>query len=376
MIAKSFYILPLMVLLAACSSKPAVEQASGKKAGDEQTITLTPAQYKNADIAVGQAEQRPLHRNLRVNGIVDVPPEHIHTISFPMGGYIRSIALLPGMQLHKGQVMATVEDQGFVQLQQDYLTAKARLHFDHADFDRQNLLSKTESNSQRVVQQATTAYESQKILVKALSEKLKLIGINPDRLNENTLSRTIPVYAPVTGYVSKVNVNQGKYVSPTDVLFELIDPSELHINLQVFENDARSLQPGQVVTCTLNNRPDQQFSTRITYIAHNLDENRAVAVHCHLEQKVPGLMAGNFISGEIQRNNEMVTAVPDGSVVTWQGKPYVFITRDSKVFRLTPVTTGAGSDGYTALLAPVPAGQLVTRNAYVLLTMLKNKSED
>lgn len=374
---KLFYILPALALLVSCKGEPQKQATAVKtKPAEDNTITLSPEQYRNAALQVGQPEQRTISATLRVNGVVDVPPANIHTISFPMGGYIRSINLLPGMQLRKGQVMATIEDQGFVQLQQDYLTAKSKLNFDRADFERQQLLSQTESNSQRTLQQATATYESQKVLLKALGEKLRLIGINPDKLSEGTLSRTVAVYAPVSGYISKVNVNQGKYVAPTDVLFELIDPSELHINLRVFENDAQNIKPGQVVTCALNNKPDQKFRTRVAYVAHNLDDDRAVAVHCHLEKPVAGLLAGNFVSGEIELNDQMVSAVPDGGIVSWQGKRYVFTTNDRKSFTLVPVATGASAAGFTALQAAVPGNELVTHNAYVLLTMLKNKSED
>ncbi len=377
MTSKLFYILPVLAFLVSCKGEPKKETTATKaKPVEENTITLSPEQYRNAALQVGQPVQQKLSAILRVNGVVDVPPANTHTISFPMGGYVRSINLLPGMQLHKGQVMATLEDQSFVQLQQDYLTAKSKLNFDRADFERQNLLSQTESNSQRIVQQATTAYESQKVLVKALGEKLRLIGINPDKLSEGSLSRTVAIYAPVSGYVSKVNVNQGKYVAPTDVLFELIDPSELHINLRVFENDAQQLKPGQVVTCALNNKPDQKFRTRVAYVARNLDEDRAVAVHCHLEKPVAGLLAGNFVSGEIELDDQLVSAVPDGGIVNWQGKRYVFTTNDRKSFTLVPVHTGASADGFTALQTAVQGGEIVTQNAYVLLTMLKNKPED
>jgi len=72
-----------------------------------------------------------------------------------------------------------------------------------------------------------------------------LININPRNLTENSISRSITLTAPFNGFVSKVNVNIGKYVNPTDVLFELVDPSEILLNLMVFEKDLTKLAIGQ-----------------------------------------------------------------------------------------------------------------------------------
>lgn len=372
------YSIFLLALLAACKNKPAkqaVKESQPAQTSDS-TITLTEEQYRNAGIEVGKPELHPIHSTLRVNGMVDVPPENVISISFPMGGYVKSARLIPGMQLRKGDLMATMEDQAFIQLQQDYLVAKAKLDFDKADYERQTTLNQSQSNSQRVYQQAIAEYESQKVLVKALAEKLLLIGIQPAKLTEGNLSRTVNIYAPISGYVSKVNVNQGKYISPTDVLFELIDPSELHADLLVFENDARGLQQGQTVTCTPANNPGQKIQTHIEYITHNIDENRAVEVHCHLENPPKGLLPGNYISGEIQLNNQSANAIPDEGLVKWQGNNYVFITAGNKSFTMVPVEAGTSAGGFTEIKTVLPPTGIVFKNAYALLTMLKNKAED
>jgi cobalt-zinc-cadmium efflux system membrane fusion protein len=39
-----------------------------------------------------------------------------------------------------------------------------------------------------------------------------------------------------------VNVNIGKYVNPSDVLFEFINPDDIHLNLKVYEKDLENLK--------------------------------------------------------------------------------------------------------------------------------------
>jgi cobalt-zinc-cadmium efflux system membrane fusion protein len=135
------------------------------------------------------------------------------SISVPLGGYLKSTKLLPGMKVKKGEVIANIEDQQYIQLQQDYLTAKSKLSYIEKEYQRQKELNQSKASSDKVFQETETTYQGQKILVKSLSEKLRLISINPDKLDENNLSRSINLYAPIDGFVSTVNVNIGKYVT-------------------------------------------------------------------------------------------------------------------------------------------------------------------
>ena len=54
---------------------------------------------------------------------------------------------------------------------------------------------------------------------------------------KNNISKSVTIYSPIDGYVSKVNVNIGKYLNPTDILFELINPDDIHLNLKVYEKE-------------------------------------------------------------------------------------------------------------------------------------------
>jgi cobalt-zinc-cadmium efflux system membrane fusion protein len=92
------------------------------------------------------------------------------------------------MFVKKGALLAVIEDPIYIQLQQDYLTAKSKLVFFEADYNRQKVLNASKSSSDRQFQLAVSEYESQKYLVRSLSEKLQLMGIIPAQLNENNIS--------------------------------------------------------------------------------------------------------------------------------------------------------------------------------------------
>jgi len=369
----------LGILLPACKeNKPAAQAAEVKtvEAPVSNEVQLTPEQMKTAGIEIKSIENRNMHTVLKVNGVVDVPPQNIVSVSMPLGGYLKSMHLLPGMQIAKGQVLAVLEDPQYIQLQQDYLIARSKLRFLEADFVRQKELNESKANSDKVFQQVRSEYEAQKVMVGALHEKLLLININPDKLTESNITRSVNLYAPISGYITRVNVNTGKYVNPTDVLFELINPADLHLSLTVFENDLHLLAEGQKVTCFTTGNGGKKYGAKVHLITRNVDANRSGEVHCHFDQYDKSLLPGMFMNAEIEMDNANVTAVPDDAVVKWENKQYVFVAVGADKFIMTPVQTGASNGGYTEIKTDIGDKKIVTENAYSLLMKMKNSGEE
>ncbi|MCW3467276.1 efflux RND transporter periplasmic adaptor subunit [Chitinophaga nivalis] len=362
------------IFLLACNPAPAAREEAATAPVVANEVQLTPEQFKNGGIAVGTVTQQDMHTVLKVNGVVDVPPQNIVSVSIPMGGYLKGMQLLPGMEVKKGQVLAVMEDQQYIQLQQDYLVAASRLRFLEADYARQRELNETKTNSDKVFQQVKSEYESQQVMLRSLAEKLRLINISPERLTPQHITRSIGVPAPISGYVTKVNVNTGRYVSPTEVLFELINPADLHLSLTVFEKDVAGLAPGQKVTCYAN--AGEKYTATIHLITRSLDNNRAAEVHCHFEKYDKRLLPGMFMNGEIALDNAQVMAVPDDALVKWENKSFVFVAKTADTFVMTPVETGTNYNGYTEIKTNLSGKQLVTKQAYTLLMKLKNSGEE
>lgn len=374
---KKYIILILTVALAACNSKQPAAEDKGT-ATEATSVTLTDAQLKNAAIQTGTAVNKNIAQVLKLNGVIDVPPQNMVSISFPLGGYLKSTKLLPGMHVSKGESLAVLEDPQYIQLQQDYLMAKAKLAYTEADYNRQKDLNASKANSDKTFQQARADYESQKVLVKSLGEKLFLIGINPATLNEDNLSRSVNIYSPINGFVTAVDVNIGRYVSPTDVLFELVNPEDVHLNLTVFEKDVNKLAVGQQVTAYTNN-DGKKYDAEIILVSRNVDANRAAEVHCHFKQYDKQLLPGMFMNAEVNVQSNDALAVPEAAVVRWQNKNYVFTDAGNNNFTLTEVQTGVTDAGYTELLVSDKAAwagkKIITSNAYAALMKMKNSGE-
>ena len=179
-INKLFFIVGLSLsLLTACNTQPeeAKEQAVATTASPDE-ITLNRDQYTMAGIQTGKIESRNLNSIIKVNGVIDVEPSSVVTISAPLGGYIKSAGLLPGQAIRKGQVIATLENPEFINLQQEYLESKGRLVFLEQEYQRQQQLRQEDINSAKTFQQASSNLQVMQARISALEAKIALAGIN------------------------------------------------------------------------------------------------------------------------------------------------------------------------------------------------------
>jgi cobalt-zinc-cadmium efflux system membrane fusion protein len=357
------------MLLFSCSQKQAETDTTtaNKQATASNVVMLTDAQIKNAGIETGKPEIRSLSSQLKVNGLIDVPPQSMITVSFPLGGYVKSTELLPGMHIRKGQMLAIMQDPSFVQMQEDFLMAKAKLRFLQKEADRQKLLNTTKATSDKVYEQTISDYESQKVLVSALRQKLLLIGIQPDGLSDANIRSTVAIPAPISGYVSSVNVNVGKYVNPSDVLFELVNTGDLHLALTVFEKDLPNIHPGQKIEAYLTSDTTKMYAAEVMLVGKTLDSNRRAMVHCHFIGAEPPLLPGMFMNALIQVATANSVSVPEDAVVRSGSKEYVFVEKTAGQFEMMPVQSMISNNGFVALSSTISPGTMVVAGSQVML---------
>ncbi|MEM0541081.1 efflux RND transporter periplasmic adaptor subunit [Flavobacterium sp. j3] len=368
----------LFFIVLGCNSKKENQNSEDQKVNSNLVI-LSDAQLKNAAIKTGKLEKRSISSTLKVTGIIDVPPQNLVSVSMPLGGYLKSTKLLPGLHFIKGEIIATMEDQQYVQLQQEYLTTKSRLHFAEKEYERQKELNQSQASSDKVYQMAEADYKTLRITASALAEKLRLININPNTLSEKNISKSVPIYAPINGYVSKVNVNIGKYVNPSDVLFELINPSDIHLNLKIFEKDITKLSIGQKLVAYTNSQPEKKHACEILLISKDIaSEEHSAEVHCHFDNYDKTLLPGMYMNAEIELKSSAVSTVPSEAIVTYEGKEYLFVVNNKNQFLMTAVQTGNSENGFVEILESekLTSKSIAIKGAYTLLMTLKNKAEE
>lgn len=371
------FLLIVSILLGSCSSGSDTpkEQASDVSSANE--AALTDEQIKILNIAFGKIETRTVSQTIKVNGMLDVPPQNMVTISAPLGGFVKYTELLQGMRVRKGQVLAMMEDPAYIQLQQDYIESKSQLEFLELEYTRQQQLAAENVNAAKTLQQAKSNYVSTKAKVEGLRSKLQLIHLSPEHIEQGEIKNTIAIVSPISGYVTQVHVNIGMYVQPADVMFKIVDTEHLHAEAQVFEKDLAQLKVGQHVLLTLAHE-SRPRTANVYLIGKEISSERTVRVHCHLDKEDPDLIPGMYFTALIETSERSVLAVPENAIVSFEGAEYVFLQKDKNQFISFPVKSGVTENGFTEVSLPEGfdlSAPLVTQGAYALLGKLKNVEE-
>ena len=387
------------VLFSACSSKGNAEAAATEEPKKEEAdmVDLSEDQFKTVNIQYGAVEDKNLSSVIRASGALDVPPQQLLTVSSPYGGTLKSTELLQGKPVTKGEVIAVLENPEFIQLQQDYLDYKSQLVYLKEELNRQEELSKENVNAKKTLQKASSDYNSMMARVQGLRSKLLLININPDKINPAGISGKANIYAPISGYVTKVMVNIGKFVNANQELFEIVDTRHLHAELTIFEKDVPKLKIGQKIRFVLNNETAERFA-EVHLIGREISAERTVRVHGHLSQEDKNLLPGMYLKAMVETGLATTTALPDKAIVQSAGKSYIFIAaeemNEEKIpeaadknktpekhipFKRIEVTTGVSENGYTEVILPEGfdrSSKVVINGAYDLLSKMNNVEEE
>ncbi len=381
---KSIFILSILAIaLFSCNKGKNPAEEKEAEVLPEDIVELRGDQLKLAKIETGAIGLRSLNGTLKVSGMVTVAPQNLATVCMPMGGFVKSIAIMPGNLVNKGQTLAMLENQEFVDIQQNYLEVRNKLEFAEADFKRHTDLYKDDVYSQKNLQQVTADYKNLKAQTRALEQKLALIGINPATLTEDNITRSVAITSPITGFVKAVNTNIGKFVAPTDVLFEIVNSDQLLLELTLFEKDADKVSNGQKIRFFINNETEQHEAV-IYQTGRTINADRTYKVYAKINEICKNVIPGMYVNALIESTGIQVTALPSEAIVNFEDKDYIFVFALNKEeggkpfneYRMVEVQKGVTDGGFTEITLPegfdINKERVVIKGAYNLLSAKKN----
>lgn len=382
---------------------PATVQQNDKHEG-ETTTTLTTAQMQTIGVELGVIEEKQLTASLKANGLLQVPNQNKASINSLYSGVIKSLLVQPGNTVRKGQTIATVSNPQFIEVQSQYLGVNTRIGLAELEVKRQQELNEGNAGALKNLQSAEAELRSLKTMRSSLEQQIRLMGINPAAISNGKLVSVLAITSPISGVVSSVAVKMGSYVDLTTPVAEIVDNSQLHVDLFVYEKDLPKLKDDQLIHFTLTNNPGREYDAQIYSLGSSFeDESKAVTVHAKVRGDKTGLIDGMNITAVISLEKSTAPAVPTEAIVTMQGQDYIFIVRSDPerpghaeqkapavtsedaggnrnvVFEIVPVAKGTTDVGYTEItpLKDIPQGaRVVVKGAFFVLAKMTNTGED
>lgn len=338
-------ILSAILLIAAWGCDTKDETSHTASAGHE----LTPEQIKLAGIITGSLEQRLVSAVISCTGEIEIPPRGMASVTAPLGGYIVDTDMVPGRFVKKGALLAKLRNPEYIILQQSYLETLGQLKFAGQEFERQRLLNEENATAVKKLQESESAFSVLKARLAGLKEQLKLVGIDLRQLELGDIQSVVTLRSPITGFVTSVNHHPGQFVEPRDVIFEVVDMNDLHLHLNVFEQDVSRVLKDQVILFHPAGTKGEKFSGKVSLVSPKKnDDIRTFDVHGHIEAGERGLKPGMYVEAEILVSDDSVYALPQTAVVNANDSAFVITEMDGE-YSIEAVETGVKRDGWVEI---------------------------
>ncbi|MDP1800086.1 MAG: efflux RND transporter periplasmic adaptor subunit [Bacteroidota bacterium] len=329
----------ITLFLLSCGSKKEGENHSEEKENSEEhhdehenpsTAMLTAEQMKSIKIELGGIEKKQLTASLKANGILKVPNQNRASVTALLGGVVKSILVQTGNPVAKGQVVATIANTSFITMQEEFLNVSSKTALSELEVARQKELQAGNAGALKNLQSVESELKILKARKMSLQKQLELVGINANALTSENLQSVINITSPINGIVSNVLVNIGSFVDANNPIAEIVDNSQLHLDLYVYEKDLQKIKVGQTIHFTLTNNAGKEYDADVYAISNTFEQStKAVAVHAMVKGDKLGLIDGMSISALVSLENANVDAVPTNAIVNHEGQDYIFIVTDA-----------------------------------------------
>ena len=367
---------------------------------DENVAVLTDEQMKAVGVEIGSIEQKQLSATLKANGALRVPNSNKANATSMFGGVIKSLNVEIGDFVKKGQVIATISNPQFIQLQEEYLSINSRIEFAEQEVVRQRELNEGNAGAKKNLQSATSELNTLRTRKSSLNQQIQMMGINPASLSNSSLKSSLVVTSPISGTVSNVFAKIGSYVDVSSPIAEIIENTALHLDLQVYEKDIPLIKIGQKIDFVVTNNPNKTYSAEVYSIGSSFSgESKTIAVHSKITGDKTGLIDGMSITGTVSSDDVLSTAVPNDAIVNADGKYYIFLVKEQEEephdhkedeahdhgsekgtqFVRVEVVKGAAQLGYTAItpVSETPQGtHIVVKGAFFVNAKMDDTGED
>ena len=408
------YITLTFIFLVSCGKKESTAESEGEikteqtdkhKEEAPQTIaSLTDEQIKSVGVTLGKIELKELTSTIKANGTLRVPNNNKATITSMYGGIIKTLNVQIGDFVKKGQVIASISNPEYIQLQEQYLTVKSRITFAEQEYRRQKELFDNDAGAKKNLQSSDAELKTLRTQKSSIQKQLQIMGINPANVNNGNLRSGLVITSPISGTVSNISAQIGSYVDISSPVADVIDNGSLHLDLQVFEKDLPKMKVGQIVHFKLTNNPETEYDAKIFSIGSSFEnESKTISVHCSVTGNKTGLIDGMNITGIVSLDKSTTPAVPNEAIVEADSKYYIFIKTDKKPeehaeekgehtdekkahekesktvnFEKIEVVKGSSDMGYTAITTvnEIPAdASVVTKGAFFVNAKLSNSGD-
>lgn len=372
---KNLYILLFLLIFSACDNQTKNTNNETKASVNNNEITINKQQFESEKMQLGKLTEHPFNNVVKTTGMIDVPPENKASVSTFMGGYVTKIPLLIGDKVTKGQLVASLKNIDYIEMQQQYLEVAEQINYLKNEFERQKTLFDEKITSQKNYLKAKSEYKSSLATYNGLRQKLQMMNINPNDVEQGKITSTINLYAPINGSVTKVNVSNGTFVSSESELLEIINTDHIHLELSVFEKDILKIKKEQKIQFKVPEASTKIYEAEVHLVGTTIEKDRTIKVHGHInDDEKTNFITGMFVEASIITNTKTSISIANTALIKNDENYFVLVLKAQQngiySFDKVKLDIGLQDESYTEILnITTLRGKNILLNGSFMLTV-------
>ena len=360
----------IIIFFTSCTNNTIVTDK--KPEVEDNMILITQEQFNNEGMEIGEISNHYFEDVVSCNGIISAPVNGIAHISSQFEGIVKTINYSIGDHVEQGDVICTLASNELIVIQQEYLQTSAKLHQLEVNYKRSKALYAENIGAQKDLISKESEYNALAAEHQSLKLQLKLLNLDIEKIKRGDLYTTFPILAPISGYITKMDVVLGKFIEPQTQMMELVDISSLQLQLSVFVVDINNISPGQSVTFKLLGESKNEHQAILKSIGKTINSN-SKTIHCIaniIYDNQYEYTNGSYIEAKIITESTTALALPEEAIIKSGENYYVLVVDEIKdddyFLRKEKIEIGRKLNGYAEITSSTPLNKVVTQGVYNL----------
>ncbi len=303
----------IVLALAAGIVRAVINKRAQQAAASAPASAVTQLELAQSDVF--NAELRDITQGLPISGTVKAV--NYAVIKARVAGELKEVVAREGDVVKAGDVLARIDpteyQRRWLQAAESATAAKAQMDIAQRAWDNNKALVEQGFISKAAMDNSVASYQGA-----VASHKAAMAGADVARkaLDDATLR------APFAGVVSGRSAQVGERVGVDTKLMELVDLSQLEMEVPLSPSESMDVRVGQSATLQVEDRA-QTIAAKVKRISPSAQAgSRSILIYLSLD-KAEGLRHGLFAKGILGMGKSEVLAVPLSAVRTDRAQPYV-----------------------------------------------------
>lgn len=338
-------VLIVFLFLTSCNSTTTNHEVSE----NDNTIQFTRQQFESTNMQIDNPQVRTINKTIQTNGHIKPSPEGAAMINAVIPGIVTGLKHTEGEHIKKGNTLFNVSGREVVDIQNKYVKACSDFNYAQRELDRISKLVEEKITARKELTSAENNFKIAKAEKESLEAILNLMHLNPNQVENGNIKANYNVPSPISGYITKINIDNGQYIAPQYNAINIVDNSKLQLILNVFEKDINNLSKGQTVLFYDPDRKTDKQKATITSIGRSINpETKTIPCIAQIENTEENIFInGMYAECDVITETKETITLPRNAIINENDSDYVLVKtkeeNDVLIFSKVKVETGLTS---------------------------------